>query len=97
MTERLTERSLILPLFHEMTEAQQEHRGHLSVTSALSGLERQRCQSHDGGAAVRELVVVGAGGFGRETVEAVRALNAAGARWRLAGYLDDERRTLSGR
>jgi sugar O-acyltransferase (sialic acid O-acetyltransferase NeuD family) len=41
-------------------------------------------------AAERELVVVGAGGFGRETVEAVRALNAAGARWRLAGYLDDE-------
>jgi sugar O-acyltransferase (sialic acid O-acetyltransferase NeuD family) len=41
-------------------------------------------------AAERELVVIGAGGFGRETVEAVRALNAAGARWRLAGYLDDE-------
>lgn len=41
-------------------------------------------------AAERELVVVGAGGFGRETVEAVRALNAAGANWRLAGYLDDD-------
>jgi sugar O-acyltransferase (sialic acid O-acetyltransferase NeuD family) len=41
-------------------------------------------------AAERELVVVGAGGFGRETVEAVRALNATGARWRLAGYLDDD-------
>lgn len=41
-------------------------------------------------AAARELVVVGAGGFARETVEAVRALNAAGARWRIAGYLDDE-------
>jgi sugar O-acyltransferase (sialic acid O-acetyltransferase NeuD family) len=41
-------------------------------------------------AAERELVIVGAGGFGRETVEAVRALNAAGARWRLAGYLDDD-------
>jgi sugar O-acyltransferase (sialic acid O-acetyltransferase NeuD family) len=41
-------------------------------------------------AAERELVVVGAGGFGRETVEAVRALNAAGSRWRLAGYLDDD-------
>jgi sugar O-acyltransferase (sialic acid O-acetyltransferase NeuD family) len=41
-------------------------------------------------AAAGELVVVGAGGFGRETVEAIRALNAAGARWRLAGYLDDE-------
>jgi sugar O-acyltransferase (sialic acid O-acetyltransferase NeuD family) len=38
----------------------------------------------------RELVVVGSGGFGRETVEAVRALNATGAGWRLAGYLDDD-------
>ena len=37
----------------------------------------------------RELVLVGAGGFARETAEAVRALNAAGAGWRLAGYLDD--------
>ncbi|HCU92564.1 MAG TPA: acetyltransferase [Actinobacteria bacterium] len=36
------------------------------------------------------LVLVGAGGFGRETAEAVRALNGAGARWRLAGYLDDD-------
>jgi sugar O-acyltransferase (sialic acid O-acetyltransferase NeuD family) len=41
-------------------------------------------------AAGSALVVVGAGGFGRETVEAVRALNSAGACWRLAGYLDDE-------
>ena len=41
-------------------------------------------------AAEPELVVVGAGGFGRETVEAVRALNTVGGRWRLAGYLDDE-------
>ncbi|HKA12736.1 MAG TPA: acetyltransferase [Candidatus Dormibacteraeota bacterium] len=38
----------------------------------------------------RPLVVVGAGGFGRETVEAVRALNAVGPTWRLLGYLDDE-------
>jgi sugar O-acyltransferase (sialic acid O-acetyltransferase NeuD family) len=38
----------------------------------------------------RELVVVGAGGFGRETVEAVRALIGVGGRWRLAGYLDDD-------
>ena len=38
----------------------------------------------------RDLVVIGAGGFGRETVEAVRALNAHGAGWRLLGYLDDD-------
>lgn len=41
-------------------------------------------------AAVRDLVIAGAGGFGRETAAAVRALNAAGMRWRLLGYLDDE-------
>jgi sugar O-acyltransferase (sialic acid O-acetyltransferase NeuD family) len=35
------------------------------------------------------LVVVGAGGFGRETVEAIRAMNTCGASWRLLGYLDD--------
>jgi sugar O-acyltransferase (sialic acid O-acetyltransferase NeuD family) len=43
-----------------------------------------------GAAAGGSLVIVGSGGFGRETAEAVRALNAAGARWRLAGYLDDD-------
>lgn len=37
-----------------------------------------------------DLVVVGAGGFGRETVEAARAMNAVGASWRLLGYLDDD-------
>jgi sugar O-acyltransferase (sialic acid O-acetyltransferase NeuD family) len=37
----------------------------------------------------RHLVVVGAGGFGRETVEAIRAMNAEGASWQLLGYLDD--------
>lgn len=37
-----------------------------------------------------ELVVIGAGGFGRETAEAIRASNAAGATWRLLGYLDDD-------
>jgi sugar O-acyltransferase (sialic acid O-acetyltransferase NeuD family) len=36
------------------------------------------------------VVVAGAGGFGRETVEAVRALNECGAGWRLLGYVDDD-------
>ncbi len=35
VTERLTERSLILPLFHQMTESQQEHVVSV-VTSALT-------------------------------------------------------------
>jgi sugar O-acyltransferase (sialic acid O-acetyltransferase NeuD family) len=42
-------------------------------------------------------VVVGAGGFGRETVEAVRAMNSCGASWRLLGYLDDNPALKGGR
>jgi sugar O-acyltransferase (sialic acid O-acetyltransferase NeuD family) len=43
-------------------------------------------RNHDGG----DLVVVGSGGFGRETAEAVRALAAAGIPWRLLGFIDDD-------
>jgi sugar O-acyltransferase (sialic acid O-acetyltransferase NeuD family) len=39
---------------------------------------------------MRELLIVGAGGFARETVEAVRAINAAQPTWRLRGLLDDD-------
>jgi sugar O-acyltransferase (sialic acid O-acetyltransferase NeuD family) len=37
-----------------------------------------------------DLVLVGAGGFGRETAQAVHAMNGIGAAWRLLGYLDDD-------
>lgn len=37
-----------------------------------------------------DLVIVGAGGFARETAAAVHALAAAGAGWRLLGLLDDD-------
>jgi sugar O-acyltransferase (sialic acid O-acetyltransferase NeuD family) len=40
----------------------------------------------DGG----DLVLVGSGGFGRETAEAVRALISAGIPWRLLGFIDDD-------
>lgn len=40
----------------------------------------------DGG----DLVLVGSGGFGRETAEAVRAAVAAGTPWRLLGFIDDD-------
>ena len=40
----------------------------------------------DGG----DLVLVGSGGFGRETAEAVRASVTAGAQWRLLGFIDDD-------
>jgi sugar O-acyltransferase (sialic acid O-acetyltransferase NeuD family) len=40
----------------------------------------------DGG----DLVLIGSGGFGRETAEAVRALIMAGVPWRLLGFIDDD-------
>lgn len=45
-------------------------------------------------AGAEPLVLVGSGGFGRETAEAVRAIVAAGdrrPRWELRGFLDDDR------
>jgi sugar O-acyltransferase (sialic acid O-acetyltransferase NeuD family) len=38
---------------------------------------------------VRELFLIGAGGFARETAEAVRAINASRPTWSLVGFLDD--------
>lgn len=38
---------------------------------------------------MRELVIVGAGGFARETVAAVHAINEIRPVWRLRGFLDD--------
>ena len=37
----------------------------------------------------RGLLLVGAGGFARETAEAVRAVNAVAPTWELLGYVDD--------
>jgi sugar O-acyltransferase (sialic acid O-acetyltransferase NeuD family) len=37
-----------------------------------------------------DLVIVGSGGFGRETAQAVLTLNARGAEWRLLGFIDDD-------
>jgi sugar O-acyltransferase (sialic acid O-acetyltransferase NeuD family) len=36
------------------------------------------------------LILIGPGGFGRETAEVVRAINAAAPRWDLLGFLDDD-------
>jgi sugar O-acyltransferase (sialic acid O-acetyltransferase NeuD family) len=38
---------------------------------------------------MRPLLLIGAGGFGRETADAVRAANAVEPRWKLVGFLDD--------
>ncbi|MFD0823542.1 sugar acetyltransferase, partial [Micromonospora zhanjiangensis] len=38
---------------------------------------------------MRDLVIVGAGGFARETAAAVRAVNQVRPTWRLLGFLDD--------
>jgi sugar O-acyltransferase (sialic acid O-acetyltransferase NeuD family) len=39
--------------------------------------------------ALPPLLIIGAGGFGRETAEAIRAVNEADPRWDLLGFLDD--------
>ncbi len=39
--------------------------------------------------AERDLVLIGCGGFGRETAAAVAAMNAVAPCWRLRGFLDD--------
>lgn len=44
---------------------------------------------------MRDLVIVGAGGFGRETVDVVRAVNAVEPTWRLLGVVDDAPSTLN--
>jgi sugar O-acyltransferase (sialic acid O-acetyltransferase NeuD family) len=38
---------------------------------------------------VRELLLIGAGGFAREAAEAVRAVNSVSPAWKLLGFLDD--------
>lgn len=38
----------------------------------------------------RDLLLVGAGGLGREAAEAVRAVNSLRPTWRLLGFLDDD-------
>jgi sugar O-acyltransferase (sialic acid O-acetyltransferase NeuD family) len=39
---------------------------------------------------VRDLLIVGAGGFARETAEAVHTVNEIRPTWRLRGFLDDD-------
>jgi sugar O-acyltransferase (sialic acid O-acetyltransferase NeuD family) len=39
---------------------------------------------------MRDLIIVGAGGFARETAAAVAALNEVTPTWRLLGFLDDD-------
>ncbi|HEX4692763.1 MAG TPA: NeuD/PglB/VioB family sugar acetyltransferase [Solirubrobacteraceae bacterium] len=42
---------------------------------------------------LKPLLIIGSGGFARETLELVRAINRASASWRLLGVLDDDPRT----
>ena len=44
---------------------------------------------------MRRLVVVGAGGFGREVVQLVAAVNTVALRWDLAGVVDDDPSALA--
>ncbi|MFK5647483.1 acetyltransferase [Ornithinimicrobium sp. LYQ121] len=38
---------------------------------------------------MKDLVIIGAGGFGRETVDTVRAINGQRRTWRVVGVVDD--------
>lgn len=38
---------------------------------------------------MRELVIIGAGGFGRETLDVVHAINATSPAWQVIGVIDD--------
>jgi sugar O-acyltransferase (sialic acid O-acetyltransferase NeuD family) len=38
---------------------------------------------------VKELYIIGAGGFGRETADTVRAINERAPEYRIAGFIDD--------
>lgn len=38
---------------------------------------------------MQDLIIVGAGGFGRETVDVVRAINSVAPTWRLLGVVDE--------
>ncbi|WP_072623966.1 NeuD/PglB/VioB family sugar acetyltransferase [Janibacter indicus] len=38
---------------------------------------------------MRDLIIVGAGGFGRETIDVVRAINSVAPTWHLIGVVDD--------
>ena len=46
---------------------------------------------------VHDLLIVGAGGFARETAQAVVAANMRRPTWRLLGFLDDDPRLAGGR
>ena len=39
-----------------------------------------------------DLVILGAGGMGQEVADIVRAAASDGTRWRLIGFIDDDRR-----
>ena len=87
VTERIGRDSLILPLFHTMTEAQQDR-----VVAALrrAAAAERRQHGRRGHRMSDGLVIVGAGGFARETAQAVRAARASGTGPELLGHLDDD-------
>ena len=38
----------------------------------------------------RDLVIIGAGGFGRQVAWIIDSLNEAGGKWKLLGYIDED-------
>ena len=66
----LTAETFMLPLFPGMTEEQQDY---------VIDTRRVPCDGARGGVKPTPLLIVGAGGFARETLELVHALNAVAA------------------
>ena len=60
------------------------------LRSATDSFEDPDVISEGGPVIPEQLLLLGAGGFARETLELVRAINCAGVVWEIAGLLDDD-------
>lgn len=45
---------------------------------------------------MKEIVIVGAGGFGRELLLWIKAINKVAPKWRIKGFIDDNAKALDG-
>ncbi len=45
---------------------------------------------------MKEIIIVGAGGFGRELLQWIKDINKVDCKWRIKGFIDDNRKALEG-
>lgn len=45
---------------------------------------------------MKEIIIVGAGGFGRELLRWIKDINQAGSKWIIKGFIDDNKSSLDG-